>query len=79
MSSTLEKLTAEAMKLSPRQRADLADLLWVSAGALAEVDAAWEAEIQCRIADLEAGRTEAIPAERVLAEVRAMIKANEKR
>jgi putative addiction module component (TIGR02574 family) len=79
MSSTLEKLTAEAMKLSPRQRADLADLLWVSAGALAEVDAAWEAEIQRRIADLEAGRTEAIPAERVLAEVRAMIKANEKR
>ena len=79
MSSTLEKLTAEAMKLSPRQRADLADLLWVSAGALAEVDAAWEAEIQRRIADLEAGRTEAIPAERVLAELRAMIKGNEKR
>ena len=79
MSSTLEKLTAEAMKLSPRERADLADLLWVSADPVAEVDAAWEAEIQRRIADLEAGRTEAIPAERVLAEVRAMIKASAKR
>jgi putative addiction module component (TIGR02574 family) len=79
MSPTLEKLAAEAMKLSPTERADLADLLWVSAEPVAEVEAAWDAEIQRRIADLEAGRTEAIPAERVLAEVRAMINANAKR
>jgi putative addiction module component (TIGR02574 family) len=79
MSPTLEKLAAEAMKLSPEERAHLADLLWASAKPAAEVEAAWEAEIERRIADLEAGRTEAIPAERVLAEVRAMIKANAKR
>jgi putative addiction module component (TIGR02574 family) len=79
MSSTLEKITAEAMKLSPKERADLADLLWVSTTPSAEVDAAWETEIQRRIADLEAGGTEAIPAERVLAEVRAMINASERR
>jgi putative addiction module component (TIGR02574 family) len=79
MSSTLEKITAEAMKLSPTERADLADLLWTSTASAAEVDAAWEAEIQRRIADLEAHRTEAVPAEGVLAEVRAMIDASQKR
>ena len=78
MSSTLEKLAAEAMKLSPPDRADLADLLWVSVEPEADIAAAWNEEIQRRIDDLEAGRTEAIPAEQVFAEVRATLKANRK-
>jgi putative addiction module component (TIGR02574 family) len=79
MSSALEKLAAEAMKLSPQERADLADLLWVSVEPEADVEAAWDEEIQRRIGDLEAGRTEAIPAGQVFAEVRARIKASQKR
>jgi len=66
------------MKLSPEERADLADLLWVSVEPKAEVDAAWDAEIERRIADLEAGRTKAIPGEQVLAELRAKIEAHGK-
>ena len=76
--TTLQKLAAEAMKLSPEERADLADLLWVSVEPKAEVDAAWDAEIERRIADLEAGRTKAIPGEQVLAELRAKIEAHGK-
>jgi putative addiction module component (TIGR02574 family) len=51
----------------------------VSVEPKADVDAAWDEEIQRRIDDLEAGRTEAIPAEQVFAEVRARIKASRKR
>jgi putative addiction module component (TIGR02574 family) len=79
MPSALEKLAAEAMKLSPEERADLADRLWVSVEPKADVEAAWDEEIQRRIDDLEAGRTEAIPAEQVFAEIRARIKASRKR
>lgn len=81
MTSTLENIYAEAMKLSPEERADLADLLWVSVEPKVEVEveAAWDEEIQRRIAELEAGRTEAIPGEEVFEELHAIIAARDKR
>lgn len=69
MSLTIDQLKAEAMKLSPEERADLADWLWVSAMPRAEVEAAWEAEIARRVAEIEAGTAKLIPAEEVMAEI----------
>lgn len=69
MSLTAEQIKAEAMKLSPGERADLADWLWVSATPREEVKAAWDAEIARRIAEIDAGNVEWIPAEEVLAKI----------
>ena len=77
MSLTLEQLEAEAMKLSPDERADLADRLWVSVASREEVTAAWEAEIARRVADMDAGRTKWNSMEEVMVELRARIKTAE--
>ena len=74
MSMTVEQLKAEAMKFSPEERADLADWLWISATPREEVEAAWDAEIARRVAEMDAGKTKFIPAEKVLAEIDARIR-----
>jgi len=76
MPTPVELIEAEALKLTPNERADLADKLWLSVHSKEEVDAAWEEEIARRIDDLEAGRTEAVPYEQVRAELRALIEAH---
>ncbi|MDP3225309.1 MAG: addiction module protein, partial [Rubrivivax sp.] len=62
---------AEAMKLTPSERADLADRLWLSVNTRDEVDAAWEAEIARRMQQIDSGEVECIPWETVMAELRA--------
>ncbi len=74
MSLTIEQLKAEAMRLSPEERADLADWLWVSATPRAEVEAAWDAEIARRVAEIDAGTAKLIPAEEVMAEIEAKLR-----
>ena len=69
MSLSAEQIKAEAMKLSPEERADLADWLWISANPREEVKAAWDTEIARRIAEIDAGTVELIPGEEVLARV----------
>lgn len=69
MSMTTEQIKAEAMKLSPEERADLADWLWISAAPREEVKAAWDAEIARRIAEIDAGTVELIPSEEVLVKI----------
>ncbi len=69
MSLTAEQIKAEAMKLSPEERADLADWLWISATPREEVKAAWDAEIARRIAEIDAGTAELIPSEEVLTRI----------
>jgi len=69
MSLTIEQIKSEAMNLSPDDRADLADWLWVSATPRAEVEAAWDAEIARRIAEIDAGTATLIPAEEVMARI----------
>lgn len=79
MPMTLEQLKAEAMQLSPEERANFADWLWVSAIPREEVEAAWDAEIARRIAAMDAGDVELIPAEQVLAEIDETIRAAKER
>lgn len=74
MSISIESIEAQAMKLSPDERADLADRLWISVAEQDDIDAAWDAEIERRIAQLDAGEVERVPWETVIADLRAQLK-----
>jgi putative addiction module component (TIGR02574 family) len=78
MPRTLDLLEAEAMKLSPQERAELAERLLESVNDAPPLSLAWRAEIERRLADLDAGRTETIPGEQVFAETRALIESRRK-
>ena len=74
----LEKLEAEALKLTPRERGELIHRLIVSLEGETEdtpeaVARAWDEEIARRVADMEAGKTVWIPAEEVFARLDAII------
>ena len=71
MATTFEESKRLAMQLAPEQRADLADLLWVSTLPQAEIDTAWAMEVERRLAQVDAGEVETIPYETVVAELRA--------
>ena len=74
MSLTYEQIAAEALRLSAEQRADLADKLWISVDTPEAVAAAWDAEVERRIAQLDKGEVETIPLEDVIAEMRAKLR-----
>lgn len=67
MSRTFVELWKEASELSEKDRADLAGLLVESLEGEPDedVEAAWAAEIQRRVAELEAGTVKSIPWEEV--------------
>ncbi len=74
----LEKLEAEALQLTPRERGELIHRLIVSLEGETEdtpeaVARAWDEEIARRVADMEAGKTVWIPAEEVFARLDAII------
>jgi putative addiction module component (TIGR02574 family) len=75
MGMPLKRLEAEAMELTSHERAELATALIASLDAEdedddpAEVQKAWDEEILRRVAELEAGTAELIPAEQVFAEL----------
>jgi len=75
MPSPLHALEAAALLLPPEERARLAQRLIASLDRDPEVTEAWDQEIIRRIAELEAGRLESRPAEEVLAEARARLRA----
>ena len=75
MSSPLLALEAAALLLPPEERAKLAERLITSLDRDTEVDAAWEEEIQRRVADFEAGLHDTSPAEDVYAEGRSRLRA----
>jgi putative addiction module component (TIGR02574 family) len=67
MSRTFTDLWKEASELSEKDRADLAGLLIESLEGEpdADVEAAWAAEIERRVAELDAGTVKSIPWEEV--------------
>jgi len=67
-----------ALKLEPTERAALAAAILESLGnsTYGEVSAAWEAEIQRRLREFEAGRSELIPAEAVFEEIEAALRVD---
>ena len=83
MNATLKELEEEALKLPPRERSELAELLITSLHGQPEdtpeaIAKAWDEEIARRVADMEAGRTKWIPAEEVFKELDAIIAEHKK-
>jgi putative addiction module component (TIGR02574 family) len=75
MPSELETIEAQALKLSPEERAQLADRLIASLFEDKEAEEAWAAEVERRIEEVEAGRSKLIPAGEAIARARAAVKA----
>ena len=74
METQLEILELEALKLTPGERAELAQRLLASLDEDSEIEDAWAAEIERRIADVESGAVQVIPIAEALARVRAALK-----
>lgn len=75
MDTELEKLEAEALKLTPGERAALAQRLLASLEEeYTEIEDAWAQEVERRIAEVESGAVQVIPIEEALARVRAALK-----
>ena len=74
MSSQLEIVEAQALKLTAEERVRLADRLIASLFEDHEVDEAWAAEVERRIEEIESGRVQLAPAAEVIARARAAIK-----
>ncbi len=74
MSTSVEELAAQAIHLSPDDRSRLAELLLASLpdGTDAEVEAAWDREIQRRVEAVKAGTAVLFPAEEVHAAARKL-------
>ncbi|MES2941936.1 MAG: addiction module protein [Pseudomonadota bacterium] len=71
MSTQLETLEAEVLKLGPADRSHLLERLIVSLDADPEVEAAWELEADYREARLESGSVSMVPAQEAMARLRS--------
>lgn len=83
MAVTLEELEAQALKLSIKERSELAHRLIVSMdgepeGTPEEIAKAWDEEIARRVAEIDSGQVQLIPGEEVFAKIDAIIAAHEK-
>jgi len=74
MSSQLESIETQALKLSAEERARLADRLITSIFEDHEIESAWAAEVERRIEDIESGRAKLIPATESIARARTALK-----
>lgn len=70
MPANLATLEAEALALSPEERAHLADHLLASLGPEAPVEDAWAREVERRIAEVETGRMALVPIDQTIARAR---------
>jgi putative addiction module component (TIGR02574 family) len=79
MAKSLEQLEAEVLDLPISERVHLVQRLIASldeeeADDPQEVERAWEEEIRRRLAEIDAGTAELIPAEEVFAELRSQLR-----
>lgn len=73
MTETAERIKAELAQLSPQERAELAFFLIQSLepeGDDQDEEAAWDAELARRAAEIDSGGAVGIPAEQVFSELR---------
>jgi len=73
MMLTYQDVANEAMKLSPEERMNLAEKLWTSVDTPEAIAAAWDVEIERRLAQIDSGEVETYPADEVIAELRAKL------
>lgn len=80
MAAILKEIEEQALSLTPKERGELIHRLIVSLEGEPEdtpeaIAKAWDEEIARRVADMEAGRTQWIPADEVMAQLRGKINA----
>jgi putative addiction module component (TIGR02574 family) len=73
MSTSLEVLEAEALKLAPADRSHLLERLIASLDSDPEVEAAWDREADRREAELESGAVAAVPGHEAMARLRSRL------
>ena len=73
MSSQLEIVEGQALKLTVEERARLADRLIASLFEDHEIEDAWEAEVERRVEEIESERAASIPAAESIARARTVI------
>ena len=73
MSTSLEVLEAEVLRLAPADRSHLLERLIASLDSDPEVEEAWEREADRREAELESGSIAAIPEQEAMARLRARL------
>ena len=74
MSTSLEALQAEVLRLSPSDRSRLLERLIVSLDADAEVEAEWDAVADARENEVISGAANALPFEEAIARLEARFK-----
>ena len=74
MASRLESLAAEALRLAPEDRVQLADRLIASVFPNQDVEEAWADEVERRVQEIESGRAQLTPAGEAIARARSAIK-----
>jgi putative addiction module component (TIGR02574 family) len=77
MTPSLETVEAAAIQLCAEERSELVERLIDTVLPAPPLHAAWETEIARRVAEMDAGLVEGIPAEQVFAKMRAMIEAHD--
>ncbi len=80
MAAQLKEVENQALQLSPQERGELIHRLIVSLEGPPDdtpeaIAQAWDEEIARRVADMEAGRTQWIPADEAMSRIRAKISA----
>lgn len=71
MSASVEALEAEALNLSPGERARLVERLIATLDADPEVEEAWAVEVERRQAEIENGAVSLLPGPETLAKLKA--------
>ena len=70
----LATLEQQALELTAEERAILAQHLLASLDQDAEIEEAWAAEVERRVAEVESGTVQVIPVAEALAQVRAALR-----
>jgi putative addiction module component (TIGR02574 family) len=74
MLPSVTDLETQALRLSPEDRAELADRLLTSLRSDSAIDDAWADLVDQRIAELDSGAVTAIPIEEAIARARRLIR-----
>jgi putative addiction module component (TIGR02574 family) len=76
MTTALDAVISEALKLTPEERTELIERLADTVLPTPPLHPDWEAEIARRVANLEDRKTKGMPAEEVMAELHRIIEAH---
>jgi putative addiction module component (TIGR02574 family) len=74
MSSSIETIEAEALRLSPTERARLVERLIASLDVDPEIEEAWATEVERRNGEVESGTVSLVSGPEAIAKLKALFK-----